>query len=180
MHIFLLVIAVASTKLLLSLVQNPIVWVTAITTVVIPFLTAAVTRPSTAKVAKTAISFILAGIYALVAWLGALNGNVDWKAALVVFVTAAAGAGGINSAWVSGHISTWLGLKVPINIGAKPLTPEKAAEIHSSESGLTVPVPSSVTTLPPSWQNLPQMDSDVVAAEQDPELLAAIKSQLEI
>lgn len=167
----LLVFAVASTKLLLALLKNPLVWVTALTSTVIPFLTAAVTRPSTPGKIKTFVSLVLAGVYGLVAWLGALNGNVDWKVALVVFVGAAAGAGGLNAAWVSGQIATWLGLKVPINVGPKPLTPEKAAELHSNESGLTIPVPANVSQI--------KMDPAVLAAENNPEELERIKALLD-
>jgi predicted small integral membrane protein len=137
----LLVIAVSANKVLLGLLKNPLVWVTACTTVAIPVLTAATTRPSTPGKIKAFVSFLLAGIYALVAWLGALNGDVDWKMALVVFAVAAAGAGGINAAWISGPLATWLGLKTPINIGPKPLTPEKAAEIHSHGEGSVVQPP---------------------------------------
>lgn len=173
----LVLVAVTTTKLLLSLLTNPIVWVTAITTVVIPFLTAAVTRPSTPGKIKAFVSFVLAGVYALVSWLGALNGDVNWKVALVVFAAAAAGAGGINSAWVSGHLATWLGVKVPINIGPKPLTPEKAAEIHSNSSNLTELVPVNVA--PAHISALPKMDPTVLSAEQNPNILAAIKAQLD-
>lgn len=147
----LVIFALTATKLLLSLLKNPVVWVTACTVVFIPLLTAAVTRPSVPIKVKSLISFILAGIYALVTWLGALNGDVDWKMALVVFAVAAAGAGGINAAWVSGPLATWLGVKVPINIGPTPLTPEEAAKMHSNESGLTIPVPADVkATVPPA------------------------------
>jgi hypothetical protein len=166
--------------LLLKLLKNPLVWVTALTATVIPFLTAAVTRPSTPDKVKTFVSFVLAGVYGLVAWLGALNGNVDWKMALVVFVGAAAGAGGLNAAWVSGQIATWLGVKVPINIGPKPLTPEKAAELHSHGAGTSIPVPADVVPLKNSqWSDLPQMDPSVEAAEQNPEELARIKDALD-
>ncbi len=166
------VLAVSTTKLLLSFFTNPIVWVTAITVVVIPLLTSAVTRPYTPDKFKTLISFALAGLYALVAWLGGIDGNVDWKSALVVFAVAAAGAGGINSAWVSGALSTWLGIRVPINLGPKPLTPEKAAELHSHGSGSTISVPIvSIDGI--------QMDPNVVAAERDPAALNAIKAQLD-
>jgi hypothetical protein len=167
----LLVIALTSTELMLKLLKNPLVWVTALTSVVIPFLTAAVTRPTTPDKVKTFVSLVLAGVYGLVAWLGALNGNVDWKTALVVFVAAAAGAGGLNAAWVSGQIATWLGVRVPINVGPKPITPEKAAELHSNHSPLTIPVPLGVSQI--------KMDPAVQAAEQNPEELARIKDMLD-
>jgi hypothetical protein len=141
MSTLLVVSADSTSDLLFSLLKDPVVWVTALTTAAIPLLTAASTRPSTPGWFKTLVSFILAGIYALVAWLGGLNGDVDWKTAIVIFVAAAAGAGGLNAAWISGQIATWLGLKVPVNLGPKPMTPEKAAQIHSNNSPNVEAVP---------------------------------------
>lgn len=178
MFTLLVLIAAAPTKVLLAILKDPIVWVTALTTLAIPLLTAASTRPTTSGLVKAFVSFILAGIYALVTWLGALNGDVDWKAALAVFAVAAAGAGGINSAWISGQIATWLGIKVPINVGPKPMTPEKAAAIHSNKSGDTESVPGDSTSVV-LFGDFPKMDSDVLALEQDPSSLAAIKAQLD-
>jgi hypothetical protein len=137
------------TQFLIDLASNPLVYVTVISMFIIPFLNAAVTRPTTPDWVKNLITFTLAGALAVVAWLNNLGGaGIDWHAALVVFITAAAGAGGINAALVKGAIATRLSNAVPINLGPKPLTPERARRLHSAGTPETETPPSFWGTPP--------------------------------
>ena len=118
-------------ELMDSMIKNDAFWIFVISSVLIPLLNAAVTRPSTPPWFKSLVSMVIAGAVALVAWITDVGGLVDnWKAALGVFVTALIGAGGVHAAVTKGAIADTISNAVPINIGPK-MTPEKAHAKHS-------------------------------------------------
>lgn len=126
-----------------DLLKNPVFMATLLTAWVIPFLNGALTRPTTPGWFKSALTFALAGAAAVVMWLNNLGGVVnDWKPALGVFITAVLGAGGVHAAIVKGPVADRLGNVIPINLGPKPMTPEKAVLVHSHGTDLTEPVPA--------------------------------------
>lgn len=138
----------------LAAAKNPAVWITVLTFLAIPLLNAALTGVATHPAFKTALSAVLAGVYALVAWLTNLGDVVvDWKAALGVFFVALAGAGGLRNTVLKGNVEDALRTKVPVELGPT-MTPEKAAAAHSNGQDLTVPVPPQLA--PPAATDAPQ------------------------
>lgn len=129
-------------ELLDKLVRNDAFWVFVLSSVLIPLINAALTRPQTSGLFKSGLTAVLAGISAVVAWITDAGGFVDnWRAALGIFVAAVLGAGGIHAAVVKGDVADSLGNGIPINIGPV-MTPEKAMAKHGSAS--TIPVPEGL------------------------------------
>jgi hypothetical protein len=112
-------------QVLHDLLHNSVFWVTLLVTFVIPFLNAALTHVAAHDGVKSVITLVLAGVYALVAWLTNLGGVVDdWSLALGVFITAVLGAGGINAAIVRGKVRNDIAAAVPIKLGKPKYYPQ--------------------------------------------------------
>jgi hypothetical protein len=120
---------------------NPAVWATVIAGIVIPLLNAALTHTSTVPFFNTVLTALMAGAFAVAAWIANLGDVVvDWKQALLVFVGALVAAGGVRNTILKGDIENTVSRVVPIDLGPK-MTPEKAAAKHGGAPAVPAPPP---------------------------------------
>lgn len=120
---------------------NPVVWITLLTAAAIPLLNALLTKVNTHPGMKALVAGVLAGVYALIAWLTSLGHVVvDWKPALGIFLVALIGAGGFGKALWAGPVVDWIHSWSDKAVGVGPvMTPEKALRKHGSPDLVAVP-----------------------------------------
>lgn len=116
-------------ELMDSMIRNDAFWLFVISSVLIPFVNAAITHVAAHDGVKAMVTAVLAGLTALVAWITDVGGVVDnWRAALGVFIMACLGAGGINAAIVRGKVRNDIATAIPLKLGKPKYFPQPEAD----------------------------------------------------